>query len=356
MPRLVRTSAAVPVLQLQRQPTAAFFSIEGYFERVRTALCRRVTLSVFLLPRISRGLWPRLLNLWAAWQQRAALCHVTGDVHYVCLVLKRSHCLLTVHDCQILHRLQGWRRAVLKLFWYTLPVRNAARITVNSAETKRQLLREVQYPPERIHVIPVSVSELFQPDSRDFNTQCPRILQIGTKANKNVPRLLQALQGLNCHLDIVGPVSDQLQELLDGSGVPWTGWGRLSDQQLLERYRQADVVAFVSTEEGFGMPIVEAQWVERVCVTSNCSSMPEVAGDAACLVDPFDVQSIRAGFQRVFSDADLRDTLIARGRINRQRFDAGRIAEQFLEVYRLLAADGGYSLAEPQTDTTTGSS
>jgi len=155
MPRLVRTFAAVPVLQLQRQPSAAFFSIEGYFDRVRTALYRRVTLSVFLLPRISRGLWPRLLNLWAAWQQRAVLCHVTGDVHDVCLVLNRSRCLLTVLDCQILHRLQGWRRAVLKLLWYTLPGRNAARITVISAETNRQLLRKVQYQPERIYVIPV---------------------------------------------------------------------------------------------------------------------------------------------------------------------------------------------------------
>lgn len=337
----------VPIVHLQRRPSDSHFSIEGYFDRVRLKICRHVPITVVLLPKISHGLWRRVVNLWAALKQRKSLCHVTGDVHYVCLVLSGSRCLLTVHDCQILHRLRGWRRSVVKLFWYTLPVRNAARITVNSAETRQQLLREVQYPAGRIHVIPVSVSEQFQPDARSFNAECPRILQIGTKANKNVPRLLQALRGLRCHLDIVGPLNDDLQSQLSASGLAWTGWGRLSDQQLLERYQQADIVAFVSTEEGFGMPIVEAQCVERVCVTSNCSSMPEVAGNGACLVDPFDVQSIRAGFLRVISDSAYREQLIANGRLNRLRFDAGRIAEQFLEVYRLMAAEGEYQLKEP---------
>jgi glycosyltransferase involved in cell wall biosynthesis len=159
-----------------------------------------------------------------------------------------------------------------------------------------------------------------------------------------VQRLVQALQGLPCHLDLVGPVSDTLQGLLDECQIQYTAWGRLTDEQLVERYQQADIIAFVSTHEGFGMPIVEAQCVERVCVTSNCSSMPEVAGDGACLVDPFDVQSIRAGFQRVIQDSAYREQLIAAGRVNRQRFDANRIAQQFLEVYQMVAAEAGLEL------------
>ena len=340
-------SVAPGLVHIQRRPSGSNFSIEGYFGRLRFCLERCLQCQMRELPAFSRGLIGRLRNLRFAFALRQHLCHVTGDVHYVCLVLSRPRCLLTVHDCQILHRLHGWRRWLVKLLWYTLPVRRAARITVNSAETKRQLLKEVTFPPDRIHVIPVSVSELFQPSAHVFCTDRPRILQIGTKANKNVPRLLQALQGLNCQLDIVGPLDDKLRQQLAASGLAWTAWPRLSDQELLERYQQADIVAFVSTEEGFGMPIVEAQWVERVCVTSNCSSMPEVAGDGACLVDPFDVQSIRAGFQRVISDAEYREQLIASGRVNRLRFDAARIAEQFLEVYRLMASEGGYSLAEP---------
>jgi glycosyltransferase involved in cell wall biosynthesis len=118
--------------------------------------------------------------------------------------------------------------------------------------------------------------------------------------------------------------------------VHYQSYGRLSDDELVQRYREADVISFVSTYEGFGMPIVEAQCMERVCVTSNCSSMPEVAGDGACLVDPLDVASIRAGFQRVIAEEEYRETLIEAGRVNRLRFNAQKIADDFLRVYQLV--------------------
>lgn len=270
-------SGTLRLVQIQRRPSDSNFSIEGYFSRLRARLAEHLRIEVRALPEFSKGVNRRLKNLRVAWTLRQNLCHVTGDVHYVCLALSRQRCLLTVHDCQILHRLHGWRRWLVKLFWYTLAVRKATLITVNSEETKRQLLKEVTYPPDRIHVIPVSVSELYRPAGQLFRTECPRILQIGTKANKNVPRLLQALQGLNCHLDLVGPVSEQLKEQLVASGLRWTAWERLSDLQLLERYQEADIVAFVSTEEGFGMPIVECNvWNESVlpAIVRRCRKLP----------------------------------------------------------------------------------
>jgi len=286
---------------------------------------------------LSRGFWPRLRNILAVWNQHADIYHVTGDIHYVCCVLPKRRTVLTVHDCEILHRLNGWKRAIVHFLWYILPTRYVTRITVNSEETKRQLLRAVTFPPDRIHVIPVSVSPLYQPSPRPFNSEFPRILQVGTKANKNVPRLVQALRGLPCHLDIVGPVDATLRQLLQDCQIVWTGWERLTDEQLAERYREADIIAFVSTHEGFGMPIVEAQSVERVCITSNCSSMPEVAGTAACLVNPFDVESIRTGVLRLLSDRVYRETLVAAGRKNRVRYDAKTIAKQFACIYEHVA-------------------
>ena len=219
----------------------------------------------------------------------------------------------------------------MKLLWFTLPVRFAGRITVISEETKRQLLQQVRYPANRIHVIPVSVSPLFVPAATVPFRQQPRVLQVGTKANKNVSRLLQALQGLDVHLDLVGPVSDALRRQIDQSGIPWTEWGRLTDEQLVERYQAADIIAFVSTHEGFGMPIVEAQCVERVCVTSNCSSMPEVAGDAALIVEGYSTDSIAHGIQRLARDADLRATLRARGFERVQKFSWENTARTALD-------------------------
>ena len=323
----------VRVVQIQRRPVPTHFSVEGYFGRVRSLLAGKADVLVHLLPCFSRGVWGRLRNIVNTARHQGNVNHITGDVHYVALLLPPRTTILTVLDCQILDRLKGWRRAVVKFCWYTLPVRRVSRITVISEETKRQLLREVNFPADNVHVIPVSVSELYQPSPKPFCDECPRILQVGTKANKNVPRLVKALQGIPCRLEIVGPIDQELKTLLEDCQVDYQAYGRLTDSQLVERYQQADIISFVSTYEGFGMPIVEAQCVERVCVTSNCSSMPEVAGQGACLVDPFDVQSIRQGFLCVISDRQYRESLIEAGRQNRLRFDAQRIADAFLKLY-----------------------
>jgi glycosyltransferase involved in cell wall biosynthesis len=324
----------VKVVHIQRRPVPTQFSVEGYFERVRECLHATNPIRRFEVPCFSRGVLGRIRNCLAARKNQVDVNHVTGDIHYVACLLPRRKTVLTVLDCQILTRLTGWRRALVKLLWYTLPIRSVSRITVISEETKRQLLKEVAFPADRVHVIPVSVSERFRPSPKAFDHQSPRILQVGTKANKNVVRLVQALKGIPCTLDIVGPIDESLAKLLQETGVHYQSYGRLSDDELVQRYREADVISFVSTYEGFGMPIVEAQCVERVCVTSNCSSMPEVAGDGACLVDPLDVASIRAGFQRVIADEDYRETLIEAGRVNRLRFNSQKIADDFLEIYQ----------------------
>jgi glycosyltransferase involved in cell wall biosynthesis len=219
-----------------------------------------------------------------------------------------------------------------------MPVRRAAALTVNSQTTADRLLQEVPVPADRIRVIPVSVSALFQPAPQPFNAECPVILQIGTKANKNLPRLIEALQGLRCRLHIVGPLDAGLKQQLHQCSIDYQSFGPQSETEIVERYREADIISFVSTHEGFGMPIVEAQSIERVCVTSNCSSMPEIAGDGACLVDPYDTASIRAGFVRVLNDDRYREDLIARGRQNKQRFDARQIALAFQQVYQSVSA------------------
>jgi len=85
------------------------------------------------------------------------------------------------------------------------------------------------------------------------------------------------------------------------------------------------------------MPILEAQAVGRPVITSNILSMPEVAGDAACLVDPFDVSAIREGILKIIQDGSYREELIRKGQMNIRRFDPEKIALQYLDLYKKVA-------------------
>ena len=287
-----------------------------------------------VVPNQSNGFWPRFANMiWAA-RHQGDVNHVTGDVHYLALLLRPDRTILTIHDCYSLERLKGLKRWLLRMFWFELPIRRAAIVTVISEETKRQLLRHVHVSADKVHVIPDIISPLYRPCPRPFRSECPKILHIGTKINKNLLRLISARHGLNCHLHIVGHLNGIQTSALKAAGIAFSTSCDLTELEMYECYCDADLVAFVSTYEGFGLPIVEANAVGRPVVTSSISSMPEVAGNAACLVDPYDVASIRLGIRCIIEEPEYRAQLIENGFQNTQRFQADAIARKYLDLYR----------------------
>ncbi len=322
------------VVFFHRKPRPNYnFSVENLFNQIRQAFPPTVQWKVKELSYYSEGFFKRLfIGLEAAFNQ-SEINHVTGDINFITLFLRKKKTVLTILDIGFIKHPSRLARWVLKWFWIILPVKCSRVITTISKATKDEVLRYVNVDPDKIKVIYVPILSSFRPSPKIFNKSCPVILQLGTRENKNVMRLVEALTGIDCHLEIIGEVEPHLRLQLEKFQIKFASSMNLSNQQVLEKYEMADVISFVSTYEGFGMPIVEANSIGRVVVTSNILSMPEVAGEGAHLVDPFDVSSIRMGIVKVIQEDDYREGLIAKGFTNTKRFDVDQIAQQYTELY-----------------------
>jgi len=321
----------------QRRPQEKNFSIERLFADVRDALPDDIESNLAISRYPSRGFFKRLYNIFEAFFRQGDVNHITGDVHYLSLLLRKQRTILTIHDLVSMHRLTGIKKILFFFFWYWLPIQRSAIVTVISEFTKEELLSFVKVDPDKIRVIYDCVSAKFKPFKKSFNYEKPRILQVGTGSNKNVHRLIPALYGINCHLRLIGQLNEEHLNALQKYHVDFSSVSGISDEEVYQEYCQCDIVTFPSTYEGFGLPILEAMATGRPVVTSSIGPMPEVSGDAACLVDPFDIEDIRTGIIKVITQPLYREELINRGFENIRRFRADRIANQYANLYRDLA-------------------
>ena len=319
---------------IYRKKNPSFNSIENVFNALLPYLGNQI--KKVELPFNNSGFINRFKNIRFVKQlAKNSIIHITGHDHYLALGLKKENTILTIHDIEFIKRNQGLKRFLLQKLWMDYPIAKVKLVTTVSEFSKQEILRLNNYRTP-IKVIQNPLTLKIEPKLKVFNHDCPTILQIGTKDNKNIYRLIDALKEIKCHLVIISRENNEIVDALEKNHISYTFKSNLSNEDMIKEYSSCDLVSFVSTYEGFGLPIIEAQAAGRVVITSNLASMPEVAGEGALLVNPFEVDEIHNGILEIINNDRLRNQLIDAGFENVKRFQPEQIAKQYLDLYKTL--------------------
>jgi glycosyltransferase involved in cell wall biosynthesis len=258
----------------------------------------------------------------------------------------------TVHDLGFRHYPDAYPAAGRRYHHRSARIvaAEAARVLVPSEATARDLAELYAVDRGRVTIVPLGVQPPAQPDHRvaakllhDLGVRGPFLLAVGTlEPRKNLPRLLAAFGQVTDELPdhwlvVVGPVGwgPKLRPTWESVRVKLAG--PVGDATLHALYEKADGLAYPSLYEGFGLPVLEAMAHGTPVLTSDRSSLPEVAGDAALLVDPLDAGAIAKGLHRLVADTDLRERLAAAGPRRAATFTWRATAAATWATYREVA-------------------
>jgi glycosyltransferase involved in cell wall biosynthesis len=303
-------------------------------------------------PFPSRMIWMQCMLPQRLQLMGTELCHYPNSIAPL-----RSPCpyVLTIHDMTLsmLPQHHPWRKQIIIRPLIPLLARRAAKVITVSSSARDDIVRLLGLPPERIAVIPEAAGAQFRPASKTeqqrvgekYGIARPYVLYIGTlEPRKNLVRLIKAWAELrrtgviNQQLVIVGAAGWQYEPIYRAaqeSGCPeeiiFTGY--VPGEDLPGLYSGADLFAFPSLYEGFGLPVIEAMACGAPVLISTTPALLEVAGQAALAVEADSIAAIKGGLERLLCDERLREQLRVAGFKRAADFSWQRTAQCTLAVY-----------------------
>ncbi len=313
--------------------------------------------------------FPRLwTHMRLAWEVTARPPDVFFTPAHVIPFTFRGPSAVTIHDLGYYHFPEAHPKGQLAyLRWSTRHnARLGRRVVADSLATKKDLVRLDGIDPSKIDVIYPGVDPELQPveDRTEltriegkYGIKSPYLLHIGTiQPRKNLVRLVIAFREsqIPYQLVLAGKAGWLSQPILDQiSSVQASAKGRIvlpgyvPDADKAALISGATALLFPSLYEGFGFPVLEAQACGTAVLCANSSSLPEIAGESALLVDPLDTAALTTAIERITIDAPLRQRLVRKGFENVRRFSWPQAAAQLLTTLELAAGISPFSQDAP---------
>jgi glycosyltransferase involved in cell wall biosynthesis len=320
----------------------------------------------------------RFFPVRAAWMQmvlpgslRRAQPHVCHFPNYLAPILTDCPYVVTIHDMTlyITPRFHRFKKLVLDRTLLPHVARRAAGIITVSKSARDDIVRHLKVPKEKVRVVMNAVSPAFRrvTEAAKLEAVCvryglnvPYILYVGTiEPRKNLTRLIQAFaqlkkMGLPHKLVLVGqrgwhcePIYAEVEKRGLQHEIIFTGYVPFEDLPAL--YSAAEAMAFPSLYEGFGLPVLEAMACGTPVVTSASSSLAEVAGNAALLVDPYSVEEMAEALRLIHEDHCLGSELSRKGLERAAHFTWENAARSTLELYEQVVAGAPARVPSPVT-------
>jgi len=305
--------------------------------------------------RVLRGLHRELIYMPIQLPRRAA--RAGADLLHcpvgVAPARSRLPLVITVHDVMVLEHPEWFTRANAIQQRLILPraLAAAARVIVPSGYTRARLLDTCDVDPAIVDIAPNGVGPMFRPAEASatvldrLGVERPYVLSVGTlQPRKNLVTALDAFarvvtDGAPHTLVVAGARGWRDEAVLAALRRPAARarvhvLGRVTDEELVELYRGADCLLFPSLYEGFGLPVLEAMACGTPVICANRTSLPEVAGDAAVLVDPDDATAFAAALAEVLSSPARHAALAEAGLARAREFSWRRCADLTVAAYR----------------------
>ncbi len=297
-----------------------------------------------------------ILPYFSQYLDNPDIVHGTDHYVYPCL---NSFKVMTIHDLTFI-KYPNYATAIVKSYLQRIErcLQWTDLVITFSNNTKKDIIKYFKINPDRIYITPqatrysandLNADELLklQP-SVNYDFSKPYLLFVSTlEPRKNVVTLIQAFNYLKKkhkvehQLVLIGQKGWKYQSIFEA--IEASQWKQeihylnyLSDEQVALFYSQAEVFVYPSHYEGFGLPVLEAMSLGAPVITSNTSSLPEVAGNAALLVNPNDAVELAESILKVLDSSQLRHELIQKGKERAKLFSWQKTAQETLNAYKMF--------------------